>query len=90
MKWGIVFASTAFPQPDAAENMVTAAEAAGFEVLLTVDRGLEYEQNLAGRKIALIVFRTGSIALKELLLHLPACLARLASIRPGQIVRISG
>jgi probable F420-dependent oxidoreductase len=31
MKWGIVFASTGFPTPDAAANMVQAAEAAGFE-----------------------------------------------------------
>jgi probable F420-dependent oxidoreductase len=33
MKWGIVFASTGFPTPDAAKNMVQAAEAAGFESL---------------------------------------------------------
>jgi probable F420-dependent oxidoreductase len=33
MKWGVVFASTGFPTPDAATNMVQAAEAAGFESL---------------------------------------------------------
>jgi probable F420-dependent oxidoreductase len=33
MKWGIVFASTAFPEPDRAVAMALAAEAAGFESL---------------------------------------------------------
>jgi probable F420-dependent oxidoreductase len=33
MKWGIVFASTSFPAPDAAVAMAQAAEAAGFESL---------------------------------------------------------
>ena len=30
MKWGIVYASTSFPEPDRAVAMATAAEAAGF------------------------------------------------------------
>jgi probable F420-dependent oxidoreductase len=33
MKWGIVFASTSFPEPDRAIAMAQAAEAAGFESL---------------------------------------------------------
>lgn len=33
MKWGIVFASTTFPEPDRAVAMAQAAEAAGFESL---------------------------------------------------------
>jgi NAD(P)-dependent dehydrogenase (short-subunit alcohol dehydrogenase family) len=33
MKWGIVFASTAFPEPDRAIAMAHAAERAGFESL---------------------------------------------------------
>ena len=36
--------------------LLDAAEAAKFDVLLTVDRGFEYEQNLAGRKIAILNF----------------------------------
>jgi hypothetical protein len=57
-------------------------------VLLTVDRDLEYEQNPAGRKIAIIIFRTKSIALQELLPHVPAGLALLATIKPGEIARV--
>jgi len=54
-------------------ELLDAAESAHFDVLLTVDRGLEYEQNLAGRRIAIIIFRSKSIALQDLLPHAPAC-----------------
>ncbi len=69
-------------------ELLNAAESAHFDVLLTVDRGLEYEQNLAGRRIAVVIFRTKSIALQELLLHVPACLAVLDSIKPGEIAKV--
>jgi len=35
--------------------LIAAAEAAGFEVLLTTDKNLRYQQNLQGRKIAFVV-----------------------------------
>ena len=38
--------------------MLTVAEEAGFEVLLTTDRNIRYQQNLEGRRIALVVFST--------------------------------
>lgn len=48
-------------------ELLEAAEAAKFEVLLTVDRGFEYQQNLAGRRIALIVFCGKSVLFEDLL-----------------------
>jgi len=36
-------------------DLLRAAEDAGFEVLLSTDNGLGYQQNLKGRKIALVV-----------------------------------
>jgi len=36
-------------------ELITAAEAAGFELLLTTDKNLRYQQNIAGRKIAFVV-----------------------------------
>ncbi len=71
-------------------DLLKAAEAAKFEVLLTVDRGMEYQQDLNRRNIAVIIFHTNSNRLKDLLPHTPACLVHLDSIRPGQIVRIGG
>ena len=36
-------------------DLLTASEGAGFNVLLTPDKNLRYQQNLAGRKIAVVV-----------------------------------
>jgi hypothetical protein len=69
-------------------ELLTAAETARFDVFLTADQGIEYQQNLTGRNIAIIIFRTKSNRLRNLLPHAPACLAHLESIQPGQIVKI--
>jgi hypothetical protein len=36
-------------------ELLTAAEEAGFDLLLTTDKNMRYQQNLAGRKIAVVV-----------------------------------
>ncbi len=36
-------------------ELIAAAKAAGFELLLTTDKNLRYQQNLKGRKIAFLV-----------------------------------
>jgi hypothetical protein len=36
-------------------NLLAAAETAGFEVLVTPDKSIRYQQNLEGRKIAIVV-----------------------------------
>ena len=36
-------------------ELIAAAEAAGFELLLTTDKNMRYKQNLQGRKIAFVV-----------------------------------
>ena len=69
-------------------QLLIAAEAAKFDFLLTVDRGFEYQQNLGQRKIAVVIFCGESVLLEDLLLLMPECLARLKSIRPGEVVRI--
>jgi hypothetical protein len=37
-------------------DLFTAAETAKFDVFLTVDQGIEHQQNLAARKISIVVF----------------------------------
>ena len=69
-------------------QLLTAAEAAKFDVLLTVDRGFAYQQNLGHRKIAVIIFCGKSVLLEDLVPLMPVCLAHLESIEPGQVVRI--
>jgi hypothetical protein len=36
-------------------DLLTAAEQAGFDVLLTTDKNIRYQQNLSSRKIAIVV-----------------------------------
>jgi hypothetical protein len=46
---------------DELENgeLIQEAESAGFEVSITTDRNLRYQQNLSGRKIAVLVLAKG-------------------------------
>jgi hypothetical protein len=39
-------------------ELLSAAEAAGFELLITTDRGIRYQQNWSARKLALLVLST--------------------------------
>jgi hypothetical protein len=36
-------------------ELIAAAEAAGFDVLLTTDKNMQYQQNLKGRRLAFVV-----------------------------------
>jgi predicted nuclease of predicted toxin-antitoxin system len=40
-------------------DLLTASEDAGFDVFVTSDKNIRHQQNLAGRKIAIIVLRHG-------------------------------
>ncbi len=59
-----------------------------FDVLVTVDQGIEYEQNLASRKIALLVLTMRSDQIEDLTPIIPSAVAALRGIQPGQIVRV--
>ena len=41
-------------------ELLAQAEAAGFELLITTDQNLKYQQNLSGRQIAVLVLNTTS------------------------------
>jgi hypothetical protein len=40
-------------------DLLDAAEAAGFDLLLTTDRNLQHQQNLTGRTLAIVVLGNG-------------------------------
>ena len=71
-------------------QLLTAAETAKFDVVLTVDRGFEFQQNLAQRKIAVIIFCRKAVLLEDLVPLVPDCLDSIKSIQAGQVVRIGG
>jgi hypothetical protein len=41
-------------------DLISAAETEGFEVFVTTDRNLKHQQNLTGRKLAIVVLLTTS------------------------------
>src|SRR6266566_9713814 len=59
-----------------------------FDVLVTVDHGIEYEQNLANRKMAVLVLAARSNQIEDLEPIIPAALAALRSIHPGRAIRV--
>jgi len=65
-----------------------AAETARFDVFLTVDQGIEYQQNLTARKLAIIILHAKSNRLNDLLPLVPTCLARIESIQARQTITI--
>ena len=69
-------------------ELLTAAETAGFQVFLTVDQGIEYQQNLSNRKLAIIILCAKSNRLKDLLPLASICLARIKSLEPGKVIRV--
>jgi hypothetical protein len=69
-------------------ELLALAERSGWQVLLTMDQGMPYQQNLAGRSISLAIIRAKSNRLADLLPHVPAILTALRSLKRGQAVRI--
>ncbi len=46
-------------------DLLSEAEAAGFEVLVTTDKNIGYQQNLSGRRISIVVLGKGRWSLIE-------------------------
>jgi hypothetical protein len=67
--------------------LLNAAEAAGFDLLLTTDRRIRYQQNLRERRIALVVL-TGSTKWSLLRQHAERVAAAVASATPGSYAEV--
>ena len=62
--------------------LLNAAEAAGFELLLTTDRRIRHQQNLRARRIALVVL-AGSTKWSSVRQHADRIAAVVAAATPG-------
>jgi predicted nuclease of predicted toxin-antitoxin system len=69
-------------------HLLEAAEAAGFDVLVTVDQNIPDQQNLRTRTIALVILCGSTNRLKDLALLVPAAISAIGSIGPGEVVRV--
>lgn len=67
--------------------LLSAAEEAAVDVLLTTDRRIRYQQNLLGRKIALVVI-TGTTKWSHVRLHLGRIAVVVNAATPGSYAEI--
>jgi hypothetical protein len=66
--------------------LLSTAEEAGFEVFLTADKNLRYQQNLSSRKIALVVL--GNSPWHLVRLHTTAIVAAINAATPGSYAEV--
>jgi hypothetical protein len=69
--------------------LLRAAVAAGFTVLLTADKALQYQQNLAGIGIAVVLITRVRNRMSDLRKVMPRVVNALGEARPGQIIVIA-
>ena len=61
-----------------------------FDLLLTVDRNLEYQQNFTGVSIAVILIHAKSNDVDLLRPLMPAVLAAMSGAKPGVVTHVHG
>ena len=69
-------------------QLLSLAEALGFDLFFTIDRGIQYQQNLSGRIISILVVRANSNRLNDLLPHVEACRLIMSFIQPGEVIQV--
>jgi hypothetical protein len=67
-------------------ELLDAAEEAGFEIFLTPDKSMRYQQNLAGRKVAVVVI--GNPQWPVLRLHVELVVAAVNAVTPGSYTEV--
>ena len=67
-------------------DLIVAAEAAGFELLVTTDKNLRYQQNLIGRKIAFVIL--GNQQWPVLRRYADRVVCAVAASTPGSFIEV--
>jgi hypothetical protein len=67
-------------------DLLASAEQAGFDVLVTADKNMRYQQNLTGRRIALVVLSTPQWP--RVRAHLDIIAAAVNAATPGTYVEV--
>lgn len=67
-------------------DLLRAAEEAGFDVLVTTDKNMRYQQNFAGRRIAVVVLGNGLWPFVKPML--PQVAAAVNTSRPGTYTEV--
>jgi predicted nuclease of predicted toxin-antitoxin system len=65
------------------------AEEAGFDVFVTADQNLEFQQVLSRARLGVVVLAARSLALEDLQPLVPAALAAIGRVGPGEVIRVA-
>lgn len=68
-------------------DLLNVAEAAGFEVFVTADKNLRYQQNLTSRKIAIVVI--GNAQWRVLRIYVDRVVSAVDGATPGSYAEVS-
>ena len=69
-------------------ELLCSAADEGFEILITADHNLEFQQNLSQARLGIILLIAPSNALEDLLPLVPNLLTSIPKSRAGQILRV--
>lgn len=69
-------------------RLLTLAEENGFDVFLTGDRNLAFQQELKQFRIAVVVLEAEGVQLHQTLPLMPKVLASLPSLKPGTVTKV--
>ena len=69
-------------------ELLRVAADAGFDVLVTADRNLQFQQNLSRSRIGILLLIAPSNALEDLLPLIPSLLAAIPKSRSGQLLSV--
>ena len=67
-------------------DLLTVAEQSGYELFLTADKNLRYQQNLAGRKMSIVVLGQSPWPLVRQ--HIPAVVAAVNAATSGSFIEV--
>ena len=69
-------------------ELLRQAAARGFDAFVTADQNLEFQQNLVGSPLRVIILLAPTNVLSDLLPLVPDLLATVETARPGEVVRV--
>ena len=64
------------------------AVAGSYDIFVTMDKSIRFQQRLDGRSFAVVILRARSNAIKDLLPLVPELLQKLPTLKPGDVCEI--
>ena len=70
-------------------ELLARAESSGLDACLTAVQNIQFQQNLRGRRLRILVFVTQSNALEDIVPVVPTALSALVKLQPGELIRVT-